>query len=76
MSEIFIKTLERLPELLIRNAFNMMQRIVSAMQTALEKNRDLENPSFCALTLRMGSEDLAREFAEAIKKRFVRGICG
>ena len=67
MSEIFKKTIDRLPELLSKNALTMMQRMVLVMQHAIAADRALGTSSYCALLLKLSGDDLAREFDISVK---------
>jgi hypothetical protein len=71
MSEIFIKTVERLPEILVKNASGMMQRMVTAMQLAVAADAGLENAAYCGLVLKMSADGLAHEFERAVTESMV-----
>ena len=62
----FQKTVENLPAILQKNAKSIMQRMVDAMQNAIAVDPQLGATSYCALLLKMSSNDLVHEFDLAI----------
>lgn len=66
MNDIFKKTIDHLPQLLVRNANPMMLRMVTAMQQAIAADLTLENATFCGLVLKTASSALALEFERAL----------
>ena len=67
MSDLFKKTVERLPDILVKNASAMMLRMVATMQQAIGADLALENASYCALVLKMTASNLAQEFEDAVR---------
>jgi len=68
MSDLFKKTVDHLPEILVKNASPMMLRMVAAMQQAIGADLQMENASYCALVLKMTADNLAQEFDAAVKE--------
>ena len=68
MSDLFKQTVERLPDILIKNASPMMQRIVAAMQKSIGEDQQLADASYCVLLLKMAADDLAAGFERAIRE--------
>ena len=68
MSDIFKKTVDHLPEILVKNASPMMLRMVAAMQQAIAADLQMENASYCALVLKMTADNLAQEFEGAVRE--------
>jgi hypothetical protein len=68
MSEILKKTVERLPEILNKNAKSMMQRVVDAALEAMAKDPQLGASAYCSLVLKASSSDLISQFASALEK--------
>jgi hypothetical protein len=62
------KTVDRLPEILEKNAVTMMRRMITRMKTAMEQHAQAGNVSHGALFLKVGENDLVREFERAIKE--------
>lgn len=60
------KTVDNLPAILQKNAKSMMQRMVDAIQNAIAADPQLGASSYCALLLKMSSNDLVHEFDRAI----------
>lgn len=68
MSEILKKTVERLPEILDKNAKSMMQRIVEATLDAIAKDPQLGASAYCSLVLKASGNDLVTGFVLALEK--------
>ena len=68
MSEILKKTVERLPEILNKNAKSMMQRIVEATLDAIARDPQLGASAYCSLVLKASSNDLVAEFVLGLEK--------
>jgi len=68
MSEILKKTVERLPEILNKNAKSMMQRIVEATLDAIVNDPQLGASAYCSLVLKASSNDLVTGFVLALEK--------
>lgn len=68
MSEVFKQTVQRLPDILVKNAGPMMQRIVLAMQKAIAEDQQLPDASYCVLLLKMAADDLAAGFERSIRE--------
>lgn len=66
MSELFKKTIEHLPQILVKNANAMMLRMAAGMQQAIRADSGLENATFCMLVLKTASSTLAVEFERAM----------
>lgn len=64
-------TINRFPEILERNAPGMMRRMVSHMKAAVASSSS--GSSHGALFIRVGEEDLVREFPVAIREAFAAG---
>lgn len=62
------KTIDRLPEILEKNAVTMMRRMIARMKTAMEQHAQAGNVSHGALFLKVGENDLVREFERALKE--------
>jgi hypothetical protein len=60
-------TVDRLPEILEKNAPGMMRRMILAMRAAIERGAHLRAVSHGALFLKVGEADLVREFEGAMK---------
>jgi hypothetical protein len=63
-------TIDRLPELLEKNAPAMMRRMVGRMKADVAKGDLSGRVSHGGLFLKVGEEDLVREFVAAIKEVF------
>jgi len=68
MSDLFKQTVERLPDILVKNASPMMSRMVSAMQKSITDDQRLPDASYCVLLLKMAADDLAGGFERAIRE--------
>ena len=68
MSDIFKKTVDHLPEILVKNASAMMLRMVAVMQQAVAADQQMENAAYCALVLKMTAENLAEQFDLAVRE--------
>ena len=66
MSETLKKTVGNMPQILHKNAKSMMLRMVDAIQEAIAAEPQLGPSSYCALLLKMSSDDLAREYERAL----------
>ncbi len=55
------------PENLVSEAPAMIARILDHMQTSLARDGNLPNVPYCALLVKLGAQDLAREFPESLK---------
>lgn len=64
--------INRLPEILERNAPGMMRRIVARMKAQMEQDDRAGDLSHGLLFLKVGEEDLVREFLAATRAAFVR----
>ena len=62
------KTVDRLPEILEKNAVTMMRRMIARMKAAMEQRAQEGNVSHGALFLKVGENDLVREFERALKE--------
>lgn len=68
MEPTFKNTIDRLPEILLRNAPSMMKRMVATIQQTIAQDGQLANASYSALLLKVSEPDLVREFEVAMKK--------
>lgn len=55
------------PENLVRQAPVMIGRIIDHMQAALARDGNLPNVPYCALLVKLGANDLAREFTQSLR---------
>lgn len=62
----FETTVQSLPAILQKNAKSMMQRIVDATQNAIAADPGVGAASYCALLLKVSSNDLTTEFDRVI----------
>ena len=71
MSDTLKRTIGHLPELLIKNAETMMQRMVDFMLNVVSSDPQLGPSSYLALLLKMSTEDLVSEFEQALTESMV-----
>ena len=63
-------TIDRLPELLKKNAGAMMQRMTARLKAELIRHDPAGNLAHAALLLRVGEDDLAVAFIDAVSETF------
>jgi hypothetical protein len=72
MEHALQRAVDRLPEILEKNAPAMMRRIVAHMRSKLTADGVVGNVSHGMLFLKVGEEDLVREFLAATTAAFVK----
>lgn len=72
MSETMRRVLAQMPDAIAKAAPSMAGRIIAAMQAELARDAQLPHISYCTLLLKVGADDLAREFAEGMKEAAAR----
>lgn len=67
MKETLKKTVDRLPDIMAKNARTMMRRMVVAMNEEMARNIEEANASYSALLLKVSEADLVDAFEVALK---------
>ncbi len=62
------KAIDHLPEIMMKNAASMMQRMILTTQNNMTQDPALANAAYCALMLKMSAPDLIREFHAAMEQ--------
>ena len=62
MQDVVKSSLTKLPEKIVAYAPTMIGRVVDNMQITLGRDAHLPNISYCALLVKLGAADIAREF--------------
>ena len=62
------KAIDRLPDIMLKNAASMMQRMILTTQNNMTQDPALANAAYCALMLKMSAPDLIREFHAAMEQ--------
>lgn len=58
----------QLPDAIARGAPLMIGHIIESMQIAIARDAQLPNVSYCSLLLKLGANDMAREFSMELKQ--------
>lgn len=62
-----MKPIDALPAILQKNAQSMMRRMIVAMQSEMTKDPAFVNATYYALLIKLGENDLVREFEDSFK---------
>lgn len=72
MSETMRRVLAQMPDAVAKAAPAMAGRIIAAMQAELARDAQLPQISYCTLLLKVGADDVSREFADGLREAAAR----
>ena len=72
MKETLQSAVAQMPETIAQGAPLMVGRIVEAMQLALARDAQLPNMSYCSLLMKLGANDVTREFLADLSEAVVQ----